>query len=108
MNNILYILLFVCSIMIAAYSQILLKKGAGKKNIYLNRYTIIGYAIMIISTLFTLIAYKKINLSLGQVLQSLSFIFVLLLSHFILKENINKKQIIGIAVIIVGIIVFNI
>lgn len=108
MNKFLYVLLYLFSILIASYSQILLKKGASKKNIYLNAYTIIGYCIMLISTFCTLIAYKGIALSLGQLLQSLSFVFVTFLSYFILKEKITKKQIIGIIIILSGIFVFNI
>lgn len=41
MNNSIYILFFILSILIASYSQIILKKGAGEKNIYINKYTIV-------------------------------------------------------------------
>lgn len=40
-NSIIYIVLFVLSILIASFSQIILKKGAEQKNIYINKYTII-------------------------------------------------------------------
>lgn len=103
----LYIILFIISIGIASYSQILLKKGSNKKNIYINVYTIIGYLLMLGSTVLTLITYKYINLSLGQLLQSLSFIFVTFLSLLLLKEKISKKKIIGIIIIIIGIVIFN-
>jgi small multidrug resistance pump len=107
MNNI-YIFLFILSILIASFSQILLKTGAKEKNIYLNKYTIIGYIIMFGSTICTLIAYKNVNLSLGQILQSLSFVFVTILSYFILKEKISEKKLLGLVIIIIGIIIFNI
>ncbi len=103
----IYILLFVCSILISAFSQILLKKGSSQKNIYINKFTIFGYIIMVSATFLTLIAYKKINLSLGQVLQALSFVFVIILSKIFLKENIDKRKILGIITIIIGIIIFN-
>ena len=108
MNNIIYIILFVISILIAGFSQILLKKGSGLKKIYLNKFTIFGYGIMIISTLLTLIAYSKVNLSLGVLLQSLSFVFVPLLSYIFLKEKINKNYITGVFFIFLGVIVFSI
>ena len=63
---------------------------------------------MVISTLFTLVGYKKVSLSLGQILQSLSFIFVIILSKLFLKEKISKKQVIGIIIIIIGIIVYSV
>jgi len=63
---------------------------------------------MVISTLFTLVGYKKVSLSLGQILQSLSFIFVIILSYIFLKEKISKRQIVGIIIIIIGIIIYSV
>lgn len=108
MSDIKYILMFVISIVIASYSQILLKKGAHEKNIYINKKTIIGYSLMVISTLFTLYAYKYVNLSLSQILQALSFIFVALFSYIFLKEKITKRIVIGTIIIILGVIVYSI
>ena len=106
MNKYIYILLFLTSILISAFSQILLKKGSSQKNIYLNKYTIFGYGIMVFATLLTLFAYKKVNLSLGQILQSLSFVFVTALSRIFLHEKISTKKIIGIIIIILGVLLF--
>ena len=108
MNNIIYISLFVLSIIIASFSQIILKKGAEEKNIYINKFTIVGYTLMVISTLFTLVGYKGVNLTLSGILQGLSFVFVPIFSLIFLKEKINKKTIIGIVVIILGIIIYSI
>lgn len=108
MNDILYVIFFIISIIIASYSQILLKKGTAKKNIYINKYTIMGYLLMIISTLFTLYAYKGIPLSLSQILQSLSFIFVAVFSHILLDEKITKRIVIGTIFIFIGIIIYSI
>lgn len=108
MNNYIYIICFLLSIIIASYSQIILKKGAEQKNIYINKYTIVGYTLMVISTLFTLIGYKGVDLTLSGVLQALSFVFVPIFSLILLKEKINKQTIIGIAVIILGIVIYSI
>lgn len=105
--NSLYIFLFIISILIASYSQVLLKKGAMQKNIYINRFTIIGYFLMFLSTLFTLFAYKGVNLSLSQMLQSLSFLFVSILSYIILKEKISKKMMLGTLLILIGIVIYS-
>lgn len=107
MSKYIYILLFILSILISAISQILLKKGSSQKNIYINKFTIFGYTIMIFATFLTLIAYKNVDLSLSQVLQALSFVFVIILSKIFLKEKIDKRKIVGIITIIIGIIVFN-
>ena len=42
-NNVYYLLLFVLSILVASFSQIILKKGAEQKNIYINRLEKIEY-----------------------------------------------------------------
>ena len=102
------IFLFVLSIAIASYSQIILKKGAGQKNIYINKYTIVGYSLMVLSTVLTLIGYKMVSLTLSGILQALSFVFVPILSYILLKEKIDKKTIIGIIVIICGIVIYSI
>ena len=107
-NNIFYILLFLLSIIVASFSQIILKKGAEQKNIYINRYTIVGYSLMVLSTVFTLIGYKDVDLTLSGILQGLSFVFVPIFSFFMLKEKINRKTVIGIVVIIFGIIIYSI
>lgn len=102
-------LLFIFSVLIASISQILLKLGSkNSSNLYLNKYTISGYVILVFSTLCTVIAYKKTNLSTGMLLESLSYIFVPCLSYYILKEKMSKKRVLGMIVIIAGILIFNI
>ena len=106
MSSVFYLGLFLMSILIASYSQILLKKGALEKNIYINKYTIVGYTLMVVSTLFTLVGYKGISLSLSQMLQALSFITVAIFSYIFLKEKVTKRMIIGTILICIGIIIY--
>ena len=108
MKNSIYILLFLLSIIVASFSQIILKKGAEQKNIYINKYTIIGYSLMVISTLFTLVGYKGVDLTLSGILQGLSFVFVPIFSFLFLKEKINKQTTAGIFIIILGIVIYSI
>ena len=108
MTKIIYVLMFALSIIIASISQIILKKGAKEKNIYINKYTIAGYSLMVISTLCTLIGYKGVELTLSGILQSLSFVFVPIFSYKCLKEKIKKQTIIGIGIIILGIVIYSI
>ncbi len=102
------IILFLFSVMIASISQILLKLGSkNEKNLYINKYTIGGYFILIISTFCTVMAYKKIPLSTGVLLETLSYIFVPCLSFHFLGEKLSRKRIIGMVVIVIGIIIFS-
>lgn len=129
----MYVAVYLAGVFVSAIAQILLKKSAGKKygyklrdycynkgytklarllkyepqiREYLNPYVIISYSIFIGATFCTIFAYSGIPLSFGPILAASEYIFVAVLSRTILKEKINKKKLIGLAVICVGIIIF--
>ncbi len=113
MNNYLYIGIFLISVLVSSVSQILLKISAGKTydskiKEYLNAPVIIAYGLFFLSTVVTVLAYKYVDLSLGPVLEATGYIWVTLLGYLILKEKVSRKKLLGLVVIIVGIIVFNI
>lgn len=108
-----FVFLFLFSVFIASCSQILLKKSAVQDHDsfikeYLNSYVIIAYIMFFIGTLITIISYKTIPLSFGLILESAGYIFVALLSYIFLKETLNLKQISGLLLILIGILVCNI
>ncbi len=103
--------IMVCSVFVASLSQILLKISANKTypskiKEYLNGYVIIGYVLLFLSTILTMLALKKMPLSWQTVIESSGYFFVFMMGHFILKEKISRKKILGLAVIFAGIIVF--
>ncbi|WP_379970343.1 EamA family transporter [Ectobacillus sp. sgz5001026] len=109
MNN--YILLFLFGVLLANYSQILLKKATlqkydSKLREYANRYVIIGYTLFVINACFNLIALKGISLAVASVLESCSYIIMLLFSRLFLGEPITPRKVIGNVIIICGIIIF--
>lgn len=101
----------VLSVMVASVSQIILKISANKKhkslkNEYLNPYVICGYSFSLLSSLITILAYKGISYSSGPIIESLGYLFIMILSFVILKEKISWNVIIGNFIIIAGIIIF--
>ena len=111
MSSIIYVLVYLGGVLVSAIAQMLLKKSAKKTydskiKEYLNPYVITSYSIFIGATFCTMYAYKGINLSLGPILAASEYIFVAVLSKLVLKEKINKKKLIGLGVICLGIIVF--
>lgn len=107
----IYWLCLLGSVVIAAFSQMLLKKSATKEyeNIfreYLNPYVIMGYGMMVCSTVLSIVAYKGIEYKNGPVIESLGFILVMFLSFLLFKEPITKNKIVGNILIIIGIVVF--
>ncbi|MBY0597975.1 EamA family transporter [Bacillus bingmayongensis] len=109
MNN--YILLYTFGIILANYSQILLKKATLQEydsewREYVNHYVIIGYSLFVINAGLNVIALKGVPLKQAPVLESLSYVIILVFGWYFLGEKITKRKIIG--NIIIGIVVFSI
>lgn len=109
----IYSIVLFCGVVISALSQILLKKSARKHydsiiQEYLNPLVIIAYGMFFGCTLISLFALKVVPLSLSPIIEATSYIITPLLSFFILKEKMTKKQLIGMAVIILGIVIYTI
>lgn len=111
-NEILiYSIVYVSAVFISAVSQIMLKISARKQygskiKEYLNPMVIIAYGLFFGCTLITMLAYRKVTLSLGQILESSGYIFVTVLGTLILKEKITKKKLFGMCIILTGIFIF--
>lgn len=108
----MYILIFLCSVFISSISQILLKSSADRQydnavKEYLNPKVIIAYGMFFATTFVTILAYKYMPLSMGGILEASGYIFVSLLSYFFLHEKVGKRKLIGLLIIFIGIMVFN-
>ena len=106
-----YWFLLVLSVIVASTSQILLKKSALKKHAnplreYLNAYVIIGYGLMVVSTLLVILAYRGLDYKNGPIIESLGYPLIMLLSAFFLSEKITPRKILGNLLIIAGIAIF--
>lgn len=109
-KQIMYMLIFLCSVLISSISQIMLKKSANKEyenkiNEYLNPWVITAYGMFFVATLITTVAYKIVPLSVGPLLEATGYIWVAILGRILLKENMGKKKVIGIFLIFIGIFV---
>ncbi len=107
-----YVCIFLFSVFISSVSQIILKSSANETHEsglkeYLNAKVIIAYIIFFTSSLLTVLAYKKVPLSMGPILEATGYIWVSVLGYFILKEHIGKKKFAGLALIVIGVIVFS-
>ena len=97
--------------LIAAISQILLKKAAVKTystwwRSYVNVPVIAAYTLFIGTTVLSVAALRYIPLSLNSSISASGQIFVPVLSYLILREKISRKRLQGMALIILGIVVF--
>lgn len=99
------------SVLVAACSQILLKKSAQKTypNVireYVNPYVILGYAMMVGSTLLTVAAYAGLDYKNGPVIEALGFPLIMILGRVFFGEKLTKKKLLGNGLILVGILIF--
>lgn len=99
------------AVLISVTSQMFLKKGAQKKykNVvreYLNFWVITGYILMLVSTLCIIFAYKAVDYKNGPIIESLSYILIMVLSRWLFKEKITKNKLIGNLLILLGVFVF--
>ena len=107
----MYFVIYVCSVALAAVSQILLKKSAMKQHDgllkeYLNPYVIGGYALTGLSMLLTILAFRGMEYKNGPIIESFGYILVMLFGIFIFKEKLTKKKAIGTLLILAGIFVY--
>ena len=72
----------------------------------LNPLVLSAYFILVISLLLTTLALRGVPYKYSAVVESLGYIFILILSVLILKEKISKRHILGNLIIIFGIIIF--
>jgi drug/metabolite transporter (DMT)-like permease len=108
----IYKTLVILSVFAAAGAQMLLKQGA-KNNYptfwrqYLNPWVVGGYGIMGASLLLNIFCLGHgVQVKEVSIIESLSYLFVPLLSWLFFKEKITWRKVGAIAVIMVGVVVF--
>lgn len=105
--------ILILSTFISSVSQIMLKRSAGrdygsKLREYLNPFVITAYGLFFGCTLISMYALKVVPLSMAPILEATGYIFVAVLSYIFLKEKLTRKQIFGMGVIILGIVIYTI
>lgn len=103
-----YICFLFISVIISAYSQILLKKSAQRKynnffQEYFNPYVIGGYGIFFVAIFLDMIGLRKVPVSYIPIIESSSYVFIIIFSRIFLGEKINRRKTIAISAILLGI-----
>ena len=104
------VLLF--SVFISSVSQILLKKAANRTyetplKEYLNPLVVGAYGLFFCSVILTMLALKHVPLSMSPILESTGYIFVSVMGYIFLKERFTRRKLCGFALILAGVIIFN-
>ena len=107
-----YILIWLLSVIISAFSQVLLKIAANRTydsriREYLNPLVIAAYGIFGLSWAMTTYALRYVEYAKNSpVIEATSYIWGPLFGVVLLREKITKRRLTGMAVILVGIMIF--
>ena len=108
----MYYLIVISSVFLAACAQMLLKQGARQQydtwwQQYINGWVIGGYAIMLGTMLMNIFAMSKgVEIKEVSIIETLSYIFVPTLSFICFKEKQYWQHIGAMWMILIGIFVF--
>ncbi len=121
----IYKLIVILAVFAATCAQMLLKKGASLTSgsvsaspegegrfrwfikQYINPWVIGGYAIMFASMIVNIFAMSRgVQVKEVSVIESLSYLFVPLLSFSLFREELTWKKLGAIGIIMIGIFVF--
>ncbi len=106
-----YMFLMFAMTFLTGISQVLLKKSANKTydrwiEEYLNWQVLLAYGIFFGVLLVNTYAYTKVDMKYGAVIDSFSYVFVMILSWILLREKFTKRKVIGNLIIMTGVLVY--
>lgn len=107
-----YAFLLLAGTFISSVSQAMLKTAADKHypsliKEYTNPLVLGSYMIFIVSTLFSILAYRGIPLSLGPMLEATGYLYVTFFGVTLFREKFNSRKAAALALIFVGIAVYS-
>lgn len=101
----IYYIVLVIMTLSGAVASLFLKKSSASESIIatiknINLY--IGGALYLVSALLNIYVLRYLDYSVVLPLTSVTYIWTMVISYFILKEKISKKKIGGVILILVG------
>jgi uncharacterized membrane protein len=105
-------LLVVLGTLLAALGSFFMKKGSSKLSLNImqqirNTNAILGIFLFLSSSVFYMFALKLEKLSIIYPMTSMTYVWVVFLSAFLLKEKFSYTRIAGVSLIILGIVLIN-
>ncbi len=118
-----HLLLIITSITLAVCGQVSLKIGMTKVGeissshlgqplhtfikMFSNPNVILGLGLYVCASLFWLVVLSRVDLSFAYPMMGLSYVIILLISHFFLKENVVLLRWFGAFVICTGVVLIS-
>lgn len=108
---VIYYIVLLIMTMFGSVASLFLKKASGSNgliNMLKNINLYIGGFLYVSSAVLNIWLLKILDYSVILPLTSLTYIWTMILSYFILKEKITVKKIVGVCLILVGAIIISI
>ncbi|MGG7151225.1 EamA family transporter [Clostridium neonatale] len=105
MINIIYYLLIFIMTACGGFAGLFLKKASssyGIKNLILNLNLYIGGVLYLFGAIMNIYVLKFLDYSIVLPLTSITYIWTMIISYFILKERMTVKKVMGILFIVMG------
>lgn len=108
----IYYILTILVIFLTSVGHLLLKISAFRVaeyggRLYTHPISVIAYVIFAIVALLSIYAMKGLDLKVFFALNSLTYICIPLLAFIILKESFTRSKVMGVLIISLGVILFN-
>jgi undecaprenyl phosphate-alpha-L-ara4N flippase subunit ArnE len=101
--------LLVLVSLLTAVGQICFKKAAVSRcplwQKFMHPHFVVGVVLFLGCPVISSLAAKVVDFSLMYAMTSLNFVFVLLLSRWVLKEQVDWPKIAGVCTIVIGLLV---
>jgi len=104
------VLIYLVTPLVAAVSQLMLKRAADNPaytglRFYVNGTVILAYALFFSCMLANVFALQTLDLTVASVLEASGFLYVMALGALFLGEKITPRKLIGNALIVAGIVI---
>ena len=105
-------LIALFGVFISGISQVMLKKSAMKTydsplREYIDPLVIGAYTLFVAATLCSVVAFRKIPLSMGPVLDATGYVYVVFFGVTLFGERIDRYKLVALAFIILGVLVYS-
>lgn len=102
----IYFILLLIMTLIGSVASLFLKQASSQSNglieLIKNFNCYLGGALYFISALLNIIILRYLDYSIVLPLTSVTYIWTMILSYWILKEKITKKKVMGVGLIVIG------
>ena len=110
--HLVYYLLTLVIVVLTSIGHLLLKIAATRVSetggrLYTHPVSIVAYVIFAVVAFLSIYAMKGLDLKVFFALNSLTYICIPVLAYLVLRESFTRNKVIGVIIISIGVLLFN-